>query len=446
MVEYEDIDKIPFPIKLFKRRWVMLFIFGINSFGNACLFSALPSINNLVCKYYNVSSPTIDWLANTFSLMVILISLPSAYVLQKFGLRFSLIVCSSLNALATCFRFAAANQDGFAFIIIGNFLAALPVGFVFQIPPLLSAVWFGVKETAIATCISISFNSLGIGFGFIQATYMVNPSPNIAVVGNGLHNMHFSQMIFMLTTFIFTILIFENEPKIPPSNSRLHVKNNDNEAIVFFKSLKQLLKNRNFMFLTQTYSMVYGVLTLLLVSLNPMLSNFVEDRIIGWMGFILLNGGFLVTLIMGKILDQYKCYHFLSSLITFLIFAAWALFTNIFIFVKSLTYLVASVFFLGLLFTPFLALGFEQAAEMTYPISEGTSSSFLVISSNVYSFIFLLVFGNLIDSGHTNLVSWICLGFLLAALIISLFTTTKKQRMIEENSTIEKNCILVEQA
>ena len=73
---------LPPDCRLFRRRWLMLFIFSLNNFNNAVLWIFLGSISDIVVKYYNVTLDDVNTLANTFNIVYILTGTKSHPFLQ----------------------------------------------------------------------------------------------------------------------------------------------------------------------------------------------------------------------------------------------------------------------------------------------------------------------------------------------------------------------------
>ena len=69
---------------------------------------------------------------------------------------------------------------------------------------------------------------------------------------------------------------------------------------------------------------------------------------------------------------------------------------------------------LGFFMTGYLGIGYEFAAELTFPIPEGTSSGLLNASSEVFGVIFTLVGGELLDH-YGDMVTNVSLTVLLVA-------------------------------
>jgi FLVCR family feline leukemia virus subgroup C receptor-related protein len=69
----------------------------------------------------------------------------------------------------------------------------------------------------------------------------------------------------------------------------------------------------------------------------------------------------------------------------------------------------------------YLGIGFEFAAELTYPIPEGTSSGALMVSSEIFGIVFTMGGGELLESYGDMSANLTLLGLL----VVGLAMTTK---------------------
>ena len=79
---------------------------------------------------------------------------PSGFALQVFanhGLRTSIVLSSLLNALSTWVRWLGRDSDGFALLLVSQYIAGVSQSLFFTAPPMLSNLWFPLSQRAIAT-------------------------------------------------------------------------------------------------------------------------------------------------------------------------------------------------------------------------------------------------------------------------------------------------------
>lgn len=424
-------------VKVYPQRWFMLFLFSMTTMANGAFFIGLSPVSNIVAPYYNTSDVVIEWLSNMFTLIYIFVSLPAAFLMEKYGVRPVLVVASGLNVLSTSLRFSGFKRSHFFFVLGGQIAAAIAFGTILQIPAKLSATWFPENERATATSISVFMNIFGVAVGFLQTTLTV-PASSDQNISDGLKLLFLSQLVFCLLIFCLTFCFYKERPLTLPSNA-----NRSNVQMYFSHSLLVLVKDKNFNLLGQSYALYYALFLTITVLLNPLLTtkfpSGYESRI-GWMGFTLNMIAILGCFVFGLLLDRYHCYQkvavFLnaSSGVVWLIFILVSRNTNNF----SLLYLLITL--LGIVNVPFFSTGLEQAAEMTYPVSEGISSAVLLTLANVYACLLILVSGILIEKGHLGIVQFGILSVYICSTLYSCFSKTSlKRKLAEENAETDED-------
>ena len=75
-------------VKVYKRRWLMLLIFSLNTAMNGCLFMAISPINSIVRKYYDVGSVGVEWLSNMCVLSYVFLGLPATALMVRYDKNF----------------------------------------------------------------------------------------------------------------------------------------------------------------------------------------------------------------------------------------------------------------------------------------------------------------------------------------------------------------------
>lgn len=429
-------------VKVYKKRWVVLFVFCINSMANALLFTSITSINAIVCRYYNISPGLTDWAANSFTVVYIFIALPSAYCMDSFGIKTLLLIGSSFNAICVCFHMAGTSREnGIWWVLAGQFVGGFSVGAVLQIPTRLSSVWFPESEHAKATSIAMAFNVLGLGVGYIQPSYMVPDSQNMDDIYSGLLHMNISHLVFLAICLISCYVFFEEKPPLPPSFSKAAIDGGDSEEHVdapeFKESLSLLLKDKNFVILIFVYGLQFGLYNFFITCLNEMSSDITSESNIGWIGFFGNIASIVGILLFAAILDKFKCYRSLTILLFFTNLLAWIAFSATLLYWKTTALLYITFLTLCFFGVPFMALGLEYAAEISYPVSEGLSSAVVLIAGNLVGLIGVLLLGRLIDDGKIFLTSSIIAGLYVVALILSCFIKPQLKR-----SAVDSNFLI----
>nr|CAH8862607.1 unnamed protein product [Trichobilharzia regenti] len=255
-----------FTVILYRRRWFALFIFCFCSFSNAYQWIHLNIISDRVLFFWGASIPgstedvhqiAVDWLSMIYMLTYIPLIFPSTWILDKWGLRVTMLVATALNAVgawAKCIagavtyepRPSLANQTipwdhklGFPILMIGQTICGIAQSGILGIPAHLAATWFGENEVSTATSFGVFGNQIGVAVGFLVPPLIVPMLPYITDTTSGnptsildpavdviqfFANMKYYTMILLyfsaaLNTlpFLLVIFFFKAKPPTEPS-------------------------------------------------------------------------------------------------------------------------------------------------------------------------------------------------------------------------------------
>eukprot|EP00061_Rhincodon_typus_P005167 g24375.t1 len=148
----------PLDTKLYRRRWVIVFLFSSYSLCNAFQWIQYGIINNIIMKYYNVASFTIDWLSMIYFVAYIPIIFPVTWLLDRKGLRVIALVGSGLNCCGAWIKIASVRPDLFAVTFLGQTVCGIAQVFILGMPSRIASVWFGANEVSTACAIAVFGN------------------------------------------------------------------------------------------------------------------------------------------------------------------------------------------------------------------------------------------------------------------------------------------------
>lgn len=146
--------------RLYKRRWVMLFLFSIYSMSNAFMWLQYSIISNIFMRLYSISSLAIDWLSMIYFLTYIPLILPVMWLLEHRGLRDVLLVGSAFNCIGAWIKTGTAHPDMFAMTFFGQFVCSVATVHLLGIPSRLASLWFGQQEVSTACSIGVLGNQV----------------------------------------------------------------------------------------------------------------------------------------------------------------------------------------------------------------------------------------------------------------------------------------------
>ncbi|KAJ8668359.1 hypothetical protein QAD02_010022 [Eretmocerus hayati] len=421
--------------RVYKRRWLVLILYiAYASLVSGQCFQYF-IISNVIMRYYNVSAFAVDSTSMLFLLILSIFIFPMSYVTERLGLRRSIILGCGLCTLGCWIKNFSVSPDGFLITLLGQAVVALSATIMLLTPGQVSAAWFGVDELSTATSLGVFGNQLGVAIWFLLPPVMVKNHDNIIGIGHELSEMFWILTISSSITFILIIAFFQNEPKLPPSETRALQKNLEQEKTQgFFKPMKRLLTNKSFLILCNSYGISVGNYNVFGTLLNQLFlvhfANGEEDA--GRIGFAFILTGMLGSITFGIILDKTHKFKWTAVTVYFLTLCGQIFFAvSLFLGIKWMVY--ASSIFLGFFMTGYLALGYEMATEYTYPDSETLSAGILNITPNIYGIVLVLILERLLENFGDEVVHVVLCAVLFMGLILTIITKDEHRRQDARN-------------
>ncbi|XP_025988426.1 feline leukemia virus subgroup C receptor-related protein 2 [Solenopsis invicta] len=422
-------DVKPFKLKVYKKRWIILIIYMIYNATNSSQWIEYSIISNIVTRYYGVSSLMVDWTSMIFMATYVVFVFPASYVIDKCGLRWTIIIGTALNCLGGWIKTFSVHPGKFYVAFIGHTVVALTQTLILPIPGRLAAQWFPSTELSTATSLGILGNQLGIALGFLLVPIMVKNHDNLDDIGKDLTRLCWIIAIIGTIVFGLVLILYQNEPKLAPSETRaLQELNRAKKREEFMAPIKRLCKNKNYMMLCNCYGLNVGVLDVVSTLLNQIFlahfENGEEDA--GRIGLAIILTGMAGSVSFGIILDKTHKFKETAVTVYFLAFVGqilFAVFTCLGI--KWMVYV--SAIFLGFFVSGYLTLGYELSTEFTYPETENIPAGFLNVTTSIYGIILIAIFGIILNAyGDIPVHIGLCLTLLLGAILTAI--TKDEQR------------------
>ncbi|KAL3998305.1 Major Facilitator Superfamily protein [Acanthocheilonema viteae] len=413
----------PEQIHLYKRRYYILLLFSILSASNAMQWIEYSVIAHIIVEFYSVSYVAVNWTSMIYMLTYIIFVLPASWVLDKYGLRISLILGSAGNCIGAWIKMFSARPDAFWITFLGQTIVGFSQMFILGVPSRLAAVWFGPEQVSTACSIGVFGNQLGIAIGFVLPPVLVHMGAK-GFIANDLIRLFLISVVANTIIFLLIVLSFPKKPLLPPSLAQLRILDDTSEKN-YYNSLKQLMTNPNFILLFITYGVNVGVFYAVSTVLSQMILIFHpnEQESAGMIGLLLVLAGMIGSVVCGFILDRFHQFK-LTTLVVYLFCAVGMLLFTFLVDVAQMWCIYGSSILLGFFMTGYLPIGFEFASELTFPIAEGTASGLLNASAQVFGIVLTLCVGFILELGsvfasNLTLTGFLIVGTFLTALIKS---------------------------
>ncbi|XP_042602361.1 feline leukemia virus subgroup C receptor-related protein 2-like isoform X1 [Cyprinus carpio] len=423
--------------RLYKKRWVIVFLFSLYSLCNSYQWIQYGIINNIFMRFYGVDSFTIDWMSMIYMLTYIPLIFPVAWLLDKKGLRVIALVAAALNCTGTWIKVASARPDLFPVTFLGQFTCSVAQVFILGMPSRIASVWFGSEEVSTACSIGVFGNQLGIAIGFLVPPILVPNVDDLDELAAHIRVMFYITAGVATFLFVLVVIVFQERPDIPPTHAQAAARRMSPENYSYTASIHRLLRNKAFILLVITYGLNVGCFYAVSTLLNRMIIEHYpgEEVNAGRIGLTIVIAGMVGSLICGIWLDRSKTYKqttlavYLMSLVGMVLYAFTLDLGHLWV-----VFITAGT--LGFFMTGYLPLGFEFAVELTFPESEGTSSGLLNCSAQVFGIIFTICQGKIMDSFNTLAGNLFLCAFLLIGTIITACIKSDLRRQLANQQAL----------
>ncbi|KAK3522356.1 hypothetical protein QTP86_007644 [Hemibagrus guttatus] len=240
---------------LYKRRWLIVFLFSSYSLCNSYQWIQYGIINNIFMKFYNVDSFTIDWMSMIYMLTYIPLIFPVTWLLDKKGLRVVALAATALNCAGTWIKVASARPDLFPVTFLGQVTCSIAQVFILGMPSRIASVWFGSNEVSTACSIGVFGNQLGIAIGFLVPPILVPNVEDMDELANHIQVMFYITAGVATFLFILVLIVFQERPALPPSQSQAAARLIPTECYSYSSSILRLLRNTPFILLLISYDL-----------------------------------------------------------------------------------------------------------------------------------------------------------------------------------------------
>jgi len=344
--------------KVYPYRWVILAVFMFINLTIQIEWICFAPITGQAAKFYNVSDLQIGFLAMSFMVVYIPLSIPISWIIDTLGFRKAVGIGAVLMAIFSLLRgFFAAD---FNWILITTLGVAVAQPFLLNAISTVAAKWFPISERATASGLCIVAGFIGVGLG-----QLLSPDLFLSV---GIQNMLIIYGVIAAVSSIIFLAFTREDPPTPPCPPELEGR------ALMFDGLKSMLKLKDIWFLIILFLVGMGIFN----GVSTWIEDIVRPRGFsitdaGDFGAFLLLGGIVGAIVIPLLSD--KLHKRKVFLLVGMIFAVPGMVG--FTFATSYWGAAASMLVLGFFLMSLAPIGYQYAAEITYPAPEGTSNGLL---------------------------------------------------------------------
>lgn len=467
--------------KVYARRWYILIMFGMINFTQNLVWNTWGPIAQSAKVVFGWSDSQIGQFANIGNIAYLVTVFPVCYLIERLGLRNSILGCTLLIFIGTGLRCITYDTEALTWLsYVCSVLNGIGGIVPFAGPSLVANTWFPLRERATATAVSSVFMYMGIGISYIigsewvsspeqknstdhinitadigsitgfsswnseQTLFTSNSSDeevtNLVAMRTDIMNMLYSECGLAGLLFLFSLLYLPAKPPTPPSTSASVQRTN------YMAALGSVARNGSLILLCLANAIPNGVFgswqAVLDVLLDPVGLNQNEA---GWLGFYMTIAGCVSGLFIGRFSDIFlrhtKFFLILMNGGAVLAYVWFALMSSGIIPISKVQIYISTIIG-GMLINGSLPLVFEMGSELAFPVSEGIVGGLLTCLINLSGIIFLLVL--LIPDIGTSWMNWslagsVLLGFVLLFLFPARYRRTDIDVVVQINDDEKDN-------
>ncbi len=389
--------------RVYGYRWVMLSVYMLAIAVNQIMWITFAPITKDAAAFFGVTDLQIGLLSMSFMIVYLIVSIPASWIIDTYGIRAGVGAGVVLTGVFGLLRGIFASDY--------NLLLIFQIGIAVGQPFLLNSItkvasrWFPVSERATASGLGTLAMYFGILLGMSLTPFLVN-GRNI----DGMLKLY--GMVSMATAMIFFILARER-PVTPPCRP------DQEERALAIDGMRLLFRNRDFLWLMLIFFIGLGVFNSVTTWIENILSprGFSAEQA-GITGGLMILGGVVGALIMPILSDRFrKRVPFIQlALAGATISLAGVTFTG------NYTLLLVSAAAFGFFLLSSGPIGFQYGAEVTFPVSEGTSNGFLLLMGQVSGIAFIFGmdwFKSPVTGSMTMPLSVLCILMLISYFLSS---------------------------
>jgi MFS family permease len=314
----------------------------------------------------------IDFLAMVYMVAFLVMSFPASYVIDTYGVKKGLFVGTALLGLFSILK--AVFAQSFTGVVVAQIGLAMAQPFILNAVTAVTARWFPLSERGMAAGLLALAQYIGIIVAMLVTPALVGSSPELANYGEGFEKMLWIYGGFcLLAAILFMIFMKERPGNMPPEPT---------ERFEFFKGIRHIIRKKDMILMLFLFLIGLGIFNAISAMTDSIAEHVGVQDSDGLIGGLMLIGGIIGAIILPILSDKYrKRKLFMVICILGMVPAVFGLaFPDSLASEPQSIYritLVAS-FVLGFFVMSAGPIGFQYAAEVSYPARESSSQGLLL--------------------------------------------------------------------
>ncbi|KAG6618340.1 Major facilitator Superfamily [Phytophthora cinnamomi] len=208
------------------KKWFMLAILSVLSAINQAICYSYAPIDSIVEARWHRRIRT-EQLITIYFISYIPCSFIGSWLMDRFGLRFGVLLGGLLQAVGASLRYFACAFDAVDEVyvtVLGQVLASIAMPFMVNSPAVLSANWFPPSMRATSTSVAVNANAMGTALVYLIAPFAVFSSDEVPRP---------EWILVSMTTATFIVFcFFDGEHKRYAHESKVVTLHSEQEEVV----------------------------------------------------------------------------------------------------------------------------------------------------------------------------------------------------------------------
>jgi MFS family permease len=326
----------------------------------------------------------IDFLAMLYMILFLLLSFPASYIIDTYGIKTALRIGAAIAGISAIGK--AVFASSFTGVVMSQVGLAIAQPFILNAVTALTVRWFPLEERGLAAGLSALAQYIGIIIAMLVTPLLVGSDPELATYGTGFGMMLW---IFGIITALSAVSVFFLIKEHPDG----YIISEKDTRHGFGKGVIHIMRNRDMQLTMLLFLIGLGIFNAI-SSMTDSISEYagVKDSD-GLIGGLMLIGGIFGAVILPTLSDKYRrrkiflviCLAGMVPGIFGLSFAGNLGLTP----EKTYTLLLISSFIVGFFVMSAGPIGFQYAAEVSYPAPESASQGMLLWVGQLSGMIFV---------------------------------------------------------
>ncbi len=325
----------------------------------------------------------IDFLAMIYMIAFLVMSFPASYVIDTYGIRTGLALGAVMLALFSLMK--AAFASSFTGVLIAQTGLALAQPFILNGVTAVTARWFPLYERGMAAGLLALAQFIGIVVAMLVTPLLVGSDPSEPGYGTGFERMLWIYGLISVVAAVCSLVFIRNR--------EYQKGEREGERYPFVKGLRHILSKRDMRITMFLFLIGLGIFNAISSMTDSIAERVGVEDSDGLIGGVMLIGGIIGAVIIPTLSDRYKrrkpflvlCIAGMVPAVAGLAFAGELAGDPVSIYRISL----AASFTLGFFVMSAGPLGFQYAAEISYPAPESSSQGILLWVGQLTGMIFV---------------------------------------------------------